>query len=309
MNQKIEWYKEVLSLEPGSKVFFPLARMQAEEGLEKDAVATLRHGLARNAEHIEARLLLIELLLAEGNTEALWAELELVTIMLGGYPGFWSAWEKRLSQNPSSRDAALALTFFSAWLRNETLSWSDVIEHGLRGILSGSNLPSPAKPATPHALDELQEFMGKTLNEQSVPDASDEADSFPPVKAVSDILPENIIDEPAAYEGLDEGDDDTFSLKTKSMAEVLADQGDYQGALDIYEELLQHCASDTEREYLQMSVERIKGRSGMASGSDDTSVPAESGNGDDEAFAEQAQGKNRILDVLEALALRLEAKS
>ena len=32
MTEKIEWYKEVLTLEPNSKIFFPLARMLEREG-------------------------------------------------------------------------------------------------------------------------------------------------------------------------------------------------------------------------------------------------------------------------------------
>ena len=49
MTEKIEWYKEVLELEPNSKVFFPLARMLAEEQRFDEAVAVLEHGLERHA--------------------------------------------------------------------------------------------------------------------------------------------------------------------------------------------------------------------------------------------------------------------
>ena len=41
MTEKIEWYKEVLELEPNSKVFFPLARMLAEEQRTDEAVEIL----------------------------------------------------------------------------------------------------------------------------------------------------------------------------------------------------------------------------------------------------------------------------
>ena len=41
MSEKIEWYKEVLTLEPNSKLFFPLARMLAEEGLIEKLVGNL----------------------------------------------------------------------------------------------------------------------------------------------------------------------------------------------------------------------------------------------------------------------------
>ena len=41
MTEKIEWYKEVLELEPNSKVFFPLARLLSEAGRTDEAVEIL----------------------------------------------------------------------------------------------------------------------------------------------------------------------------------------------------------------------------------------------------------------------------
>ena len=45
MTEKIEWYKEVLELEPNSKVFFPLARLLAEAERTDEAVEILEQGL------------------------------------------------------------------------------------------------------------------------------------------------------------------------------------------------------------------------------------------------------------------------
>lgn len=381
MNQKIEWYKEVLSLEPNSKVFFTLARMQTEEGEHADAVATLRHGLARNPDHMEARLLLIELLMAQGDAEPLWAELEQVTMRLGGYPGFWAAWEKRLIQNPSSRDAALALSFFSAWLRNETMSWSDIIEHGLKAVLGASDV---IKPASPPSLDELQNYLQKNQKDDAQEiavsaDAEGGASSSPPQapKPVSISSPvsgtsfelesgdypgvnsvkntsanENQaptaqksskaelsgkqlsgtqlsgsntpseadreknfdLDQPVKMDGLDldddesseDGEEDSFSLKTRSMAEVLAEQGDFQGALEIYEELLEHSTSDLEKEALRLAISKLCNKPAGAVVVPD-SIPEDSE--EDDSASEHIHGKSRILDVLETLAQRLEAKS
>ena len=44
MTEKIEWYKEVLELEPNSKVFFPLARLLSEAGRTDEAVEILEQG-------------------------------------------------------------------------------------------------------------------------------------------------------------------------------------------------------------------------------------------------------------------------
>ena len=54
MKAKIEWYREVLELEPGSKVFFPLARLLGQSGETQEAIRVLRMGLARHPEYIEA---------------------------------------------------------------------------------------------------------------------------------------------------------------------------------------------------------------------------------------------------------------
>ena len=62
MTEKIDWYKEVLELEPNSKVFYPLSRLLAEAGRTDEAVDTLEQGLARHEEFLEARLFLVELL-------------------------------------------------------------------------------------------------------------------------------------------------------------------------------------------------------------------------------------------------------
>ena len=45
MMDKIEWYREVLELEPSSKLFFPLARLLVEDGQPEAALETLRRGL------------------------------------------------------------------------------------------------------------------------------------------------------------------------------------------------------------------------------------------------------------------------
>ena len=66
MTEKIEWYKEVLELEPNSKVFLPLAHLYASRNEIDEAVAALEHGLSRHPEHMEARLFLIELLYKAG---------------------------------------------------------------------------------------------------------------------------------------------------------------------------------------------------------------------------------------------------
>ncbi len=77
MSKKIEWYQEVLSLEPGSRVFFPLAKLFVENGMPEDAVITLCRGLDRHPDYLEARMLLVELLTELGR------EMKFMTILNG----------------------------------------------------------------------------------------------------------------------------------------------------------------------------------------------------------------------------------
>ena len=345
MNQKIEWYKEVLALEPGSKVFFPLARMQAEHGFTEDALATLRHGLSRNPEHIEARLLLIDLLFGSSQYDALWPELDQIALMLGGYPGFWSAWNSRLARNPSSKDAALALSFFSASLRGDAISWTDVIEHGLRHLLAGEeSLPVASSPrVAPPELNELKSYLKDSpvaqesaRSAQAIRSAApavvlgamgdlpqpgspgtqanpgfpelDLEPLFPdplelpeqPLASAPDMAPEEFFDEDAG-----DSDDDVFSLKTRSMAEVLAEQGDYSGALDIYNDLLRQSEDEDERRELEEAIASLSAKAGESI----THDAVHTDDGEEDTPAPSGQGKNRLLDVLDALARRLEARS
>lgn len=289
MKQKIEWYKEVLELEPGSKVFFPLARMQAEDGQPEAALATLRHGLVRNPEHLEARLLLIDLLFGRKEYEAIWPEVDAVAQMLGGYPGFWTAWTERMSASPQSRDAALALSFLSQSLKGKPISWSDVIERGL------SQLLAPGLPAvTPYAQADVSfDLAGMSALAEAAP--GPKSASPVPAPAEPAEVPESAAE---AYE-----EEEQFSLKTRSMAEVLAGQGDYVGALDIYEELLKQAKTEAEKSSLEDAIARL---------SADVSAVPESGGADLPGESEKpprGQDRGRLVDVLEMLAERLESKA
>lgn len=164
MKQKIEWYREVLEIEPNSKVFFPLARILVADKQVDEAISVLTIGLSRHPYFIEARLLLVELLFAGGRHERLWHEVDMVSAMLGGYPGFWRAWAERLSLEDGSRDTALAVSFVAASLQKLPISWTEVIEHGLRACFAKNGLSAP--------LPESQGQTGKMSRTSSTADSS-----------------------------------------------------------------------------------------------------------------------------------------
>ena len=134
MKQKIELYREVLELEPGSRVFFPLAKLLAQDARPKEGIEVLYKGLSHRPDHVEARLLLVELLSSLGDDNGLDQEMARLEQMLSAYPAFWKAWSGRLSRRPDMQDAALAGRFLTLTLQGKPLSWSEVIEEGLRTL-------------------------------------------------------------------------------------------------------------------------------------------------------------------------------
>lgn len=146
MKQKIEWYREVLALEPGSRVFFPLARLLASDGQLPVAISTLQQGIVHHPDHVEARLLLIEFLLLAGNNIAAEGEASELGRLFSAYPAFWGAWSNILSSKPGMRDAALAMRVVGLALQGKAITWGAIVEQGL-AALTGTALPPAAQGA------------------------------------------------------------------------------------------------------------------------------------------------------------------
>lgn len=283
---KINWFKEVLELEPGSKVFFPLARLYFEDGNTAEAMTTLRQGLSRNPDHIEARFLLVEILSRLGRDDEAAQEVRTITGMLSRYPAFWKVWAQ--SAAPDSKDSAMALSFLAASFQGAALSWSQVIEKGLDALFRGNGGGSDAEPA---------------------PADGAEADAAQPRRK-----------KPApARRAAAEAD---ATIRTRTMADLLADQGDFQGALDIYTELADK-ASGHEADELTALIEKMRLKMRRGAADESAAQPAPRGAEPDDvadaaqedAAGEEPQvggglpGKDKLLETLQALAERLEARA
>jgi hypothetical protein len=92
-----------------------------------------------------------------------------------------------------------------------------------------------------------------------------------------------------------------FSLKTRSMAEVLAEQGDYAGALHIYEELMREARNVAERSELELAIARLNAAAGAMS---PVPEPAQ-----EENHLAGQPVLNRVLAVLEKLVGRVEERA
>lgn len=360
MTEKIEWYKEVLELEPNSKVFFPLARLLSEAGRTDEAVEVLEQGLARHEEFLEARLFLIELLHTANRLEACEKQVGRLTKMFSTYAGFWQAWAACINAAGDAPDTAAVLRFLALNFSKGPVPLHEVINQGLAS-LSGTGAaagPSaheaafaaastPAQQAVTGARTSVAEAVEQLVAAPVLAPASnlatvmhdadathdadarvDDVDAHDPIDFDPDLamaddeaLPAESEDTPsmlargadayAAYaapvtqseavvvDDADEGEE-RFSLRTRSMAEVLAEQGDIKGALDIYHELAAAAVHPEESADLRQRITTLTARLGNAQ-TVDTVQPA--------ATAEHASGKDKLISMLEALAERVEARA
>ncbi|MBD5538763.1 MAG: tetratricopeptide repeat protein [Desulfovibrio sp.] len=293
MTEKIEWYKEVLELEPNSKVFFPLARLLAKAGRDDEAIAALEHGLERHGEFLEARLFLIELLYRTGRQDACARQIERLSAMFASYAGFWQAWAACLSGVEGEADTATVLRFLAAHFLNGPITLHEVLNRGL-DTLEG---PAAVKPA-PDAHEPVS----------AAPAAPEAAVDAPPM-AEDTAQPEPVWEEEPAesdaaaptseIHGEDDGEEH-FSLRTRSMAEVLAEQGDIRGALDIYNELAAAATLPEECADLEHRIATLTARLGHQT---ETAEPAPA------PEAESGRSTDRLISMLEALAERVEARA
>ncbi|MDE7371451.1 MAG: tetratricopeptide repeat-containing protein [Desulfovibrio sp.] len=277
MTEKIEWYKEVLELEPNSKVFFPLARLLADAGRDDEAIAALEHGLERHSEFLEARLFLIELLYRTGRQDACARQIQRLSAMFSAYAGFWQAWAACLSEVDGEADTATVLRFLAAHFVHGPLSLHEVLNRGLDSLEQGG-APRAAAPAASEV----------TIEETAAAPLWEEA----PADAASAL--------PADGAHPEDDSEEHFSLRTRSMAEVLAEQGDIRGALDIYNELAAAATLPEECADLQHRIATLTARLGHQAEAPQPAAPPEEENG---------RSTDRLISMLEALAERVEARA
>ncbi|TIH19885.1 hypothetical protein D0S45_00675 [Marinifilum sp. JC120] len=289
MQSKIEWYQEVLALEPSSKVFFPLARLYVEMGSHEKAVTTLRMGLDRHPDYLEARLLLVETLAKLGRDSEAKAAVAPLTRLFSSYPSFWKMWGASVSEG--NDDVAGAMAFLFSALHGSPMSWSDVMAEGIKQLTGVSVAERPQKTESAETKDEFDNA----------------GDFVRPDPEESELLVDEISEAAALVDSDGESPEALTSavvmdsLKTKTMAEVLASQGDLEGALEIYRDLL--CkASDDEKEELMSFMADISSRISQ--------TPIDEVDGDDaskDPYFKHA--KSKLMSTLELLAERLEARA
>jgi tetratricopeptide (TPR) repeat protein len=296
MTEKIEWYKEVLELEPNSKVFFPLARLLKTENRCDEAMDVLERGLERHPEFLEARLLFIELL-HKTDKRALCAEqTNKISAIFSGYTEFWRAWAACFAADGTSPDMPTILRFIAAHFMRPPLSLHEVFDRGIAAILSQAAENSESA-LSGRDMDAQDASLGKSAS-KSIRQNGD---------APQGISPAAVIDEPGQNEDteisiMEEPDEaeEHFSLRTRSMAEVLAEQGDIKGALDIYQELAAAATVPVEKADLLQRIATLNAKLVMAAVAPAVQTAPET---------ETAAEKIKLISKLEVLAERVEARA
>ena len=179
MTAKIEWYREVLELEPNSKVFFPLARLEAEQGEIQEAIVLLENGLKRHPEFLEARLYLIELLYQTQRTEECNAEIARLSKMFASYAGFWKAWAACLASEQGNEDTASLLRFLAAHFVSGPLHLHEVLNRGLDAMLKeGGNIATKLEAAQSVTSDGDKALKAQQVAETPLDSFANNADAM-----------------------------------------------------------------------------------------------------------------------------------
>ncbi|WP_243309984.1 tetratricopeptide repeat protein [Fundidesulfovibrio agrisoli] len=288
MTSKIEFYREVLSDDPNSRVFFPLSRMLAAQGETEEAVAVLQKSIQFHPAHMEAKFLLVELLMRLGREEEASCQFDAVSPLLADYPAVWTLWAAKAPG--LSKDAALALRFLALSLQGKEVSWLSLMEQGLNAQIGDAPTSSRA-PSRPLA---EAPAAGRSAACESEPFSLRGAEE---VMALTQRIEAQQRHAPAEMLPPECASENVAAVRTRTMAELLARHGDYAAALEIYGDLLRLASSEQEKKNISARIEEINLL--VSSGAS----PAKS--------APEAQPKSgaKLVSMLEALANRLDARA
>ncbi len=285
MQEKINCYQEILSLEPASKLFFPLAKLYLQIDNKNKAKEILQFGLKNHPDHLEANLLLLEILWEKGEKSEATEILTRITSSLKKYLGFWLAWAEK-SKDEENLDLATSLHFIAFNLSGNISNLSQMLFQGSQALLN-------------------KEFKGKIRSGDNIADQDDRDPGN--LKKAETMKGEVWFDhESADYKEEIEGNfqeiegNDWPDYRTKTMADILVEQGDYNRALDIYNELIEQVDSEEEKQAIEDQLIKLKEK-----------IQANDQVENIESASENSYQKivnKKIIDKLDALANRLEAR-
>ena len=319
MQDKIAWYEEILAQDPGSPLFFNLAQLHLEQGEREKAVGYLQDGLDRNPAHAQARLLLIQTLAqAQSRDEAM----QYMKPLLDGLcssPHFWDLWAEKLEEE-GKKEVAAAARFIGADIGHGPLTWARVLSAGCRA-LAGNAPPDDLDRTTRAETAAPPEGPGDGLHMQTDPNilpgmAGDE----------HELLAAHGGSRPGQETGLAGDDLPAGGYRTLTMADIMAGQGEFETALDIYAQLLAAESDPERRQKITDRMDSVSRRMGHGESTGPDGGQAQEGPGEEdedlwsldpdmtgpepseEEPRYQTRKKEELLRRLDELASRLEAK-
>lgn len=313
MTEKIEWYKEVLDLEPNSKIFFPLAKMLEKEGELEEARRVLAEGVSRHEEFLEARLFYISVLSRLGMDAECQRQVRILASLLTRYQEFWSAWSASTSADGRT-DASLALRLLRISFARPGVSFSEIFARGLESLeqdMAGDSAIVPEEetaarpewePEGTEAAPEPVSAPGTEAAGAGEPESADSEKSETASGSESGAgeEPEELAEDEDMDEAAPAGG--ASSLRTRSYADVLAEQGDYDTALAIYSELAASAApADREADEKRVAeLKRLKqaSQAGRQPQNDETVTPETKNDPDP-----------KMISLIDALARRCDARA
>lgn len=283
MTPKIEWFQEILDQEPSSRVFFPLAKLFFESGEVPKAIDTLKRGLEHHPDFLEARLFLIHLLYTVKDMDGCSSEITWIANMFNQYPEFWIAWGQSGAQ--TGGEFGLYMGLISALVMHPNLTLFEFLSQGLKGLSEKAVLPS----------SQSSEVTQESNNQVKQKDFSIEPN---PQLIVTECLDADAVTRDSVVEKVS---DENCSLCTRSMAELLVEQGDIAGAIKIYQELE---SKTTDKEEITSLHARQRVLTDKLAESKNTS---EFGSPHSVSYGMNLQGG--VINMLEALVERLEKRA
>ncbi len=299
MRDKLELYREILEIEPSSKVFYAYAKLLEKEGHVEEALTALARGLERQPDYLEARLYYIDLLARSDKLELARLQLNRLTDIFQTHSGFWLIWSKLIAEDSPTISTTLGLlaTLFS----DPSLSLLQILQSGIHAHSPDVYADDLKNTWAEHKYTEpkiptLAQVQAKELASTDFSDAISiepvEAESITitpeaPIEDIQEVVEENFeeensINEEPIEEAFDVAkpsersfthnhrfahlkDNNNYddypnigkiSTLTKSMADLLADQGDIVGAIKIYEHHLD-IADEIEKPFIRSRLEYL----------------------------------------------------
>lgn len=248
MQDKIEFYKDILLADPLSRVFFPLSLALKEQNQLQEAAHYLEQGLIYHTNFLEARIFYIEILSALNEKEKQNNEIEKVVTIFKKYSHFWTLWAEK--ESAENEDCSLALSFVAHTLFDSSITLKKVFAHGIEALSASSNVSEKnLHSSSIHEVSQSASIATDVIVPmQSVEEVSTNLPINDAVEQIREDIPKNTLSIEVLDDEMNAHTDEeeamlTCSLdttvNTRSMADLLAEQGELEKALVIYKELLE----------------------------------------------------------------------